>query len=197
MCRMNRFFCCFLRCNSSNRICCDDTIIEVFAFLTRRELAKFEGVCRAFHQIVDICFRDAPLLFCDRLELDNKLDLDTFLCANAYPLNCYPNFYAQIDITTKFDVFNEHGKRHKIRTKAATENFKKKVWILVQIFESFILLLQFICSHLYFACDIIANRYNQGDFQWHFLLKLRKVFPFTHEHEIKFWKLSSNLIYQN
>ena len=127
MCRINRFVCCFLRCKAQNRICCNDTIIGVFAFLTRRELAKFEGICRAFHQIVDICFRDAPLLFCNRLELDNKLDLDTFLCANAYPLNCYPNFYAQIDITTKFDVFNEHGKRHKIRTKAATENFKKKV----------------------------------------------------------------------
>ena len=97
-------------------------------------LKAFAEPCRAFHQIVDICFREAPLLFCDRLELDNKLGLNTFLCANAYPLNCYPNFYAQIDITTKFDVFNEHGKRHKIRTKAALENFKKKV--STKIFES-------------------------------------------------------------
>ena len=100
---------------------------------------------------IGICFRDAPLLFCDRLELDNKLDLDTFLCANAYPLNCYPNFNAQIDITTKFDVFNEHGKRHKIRTKAEIEKENGKFQtkglniILVQIFITIYLFPSLFC----------------------------------------------------
>ena len=127
--RINRFFCCFLHCKSPNRICCDDTIIEVFAFLTRRQLAKIEYTCRAIHQIVDICFGEAPLLFCDRLELDNKLDLSKFRHdpSHVYFLNCYPSIEVYITAKYKFEVFNEHGKPYKIRTKAEAENFDKKV----------------------------------------------------------------------
>ena len=123
---MNQFFFSLLRRKKRNRILSDDIIIEVLAFFTRCELAKVEGACRVLHRIVDKCFGETPFLLCDRLELDNKLDLmKNFLYGYVYKFNCFP--YCFQTIKHKFEVFNEHGKRHKIWSDAEVETVNKKV----------------------------------------------------------------------
>ena len=40
----------------------DDVLVEIFNLTTRYQLAKFQLMCRKFHQIIEVFFIDRPLL---------------------------------------------------------------------------------------------------------------------------------------
>lgn len=69
-CFSEQFIACCYRRGGKRKVViriCDDVIIDVLAFLTRKEMAKFEEICRYFCSLIERFYMEAPFLLFNSL----------------------------------------------------------------------------------------------------------------------------------